>query len=64
MEEENITKTQRKKIKNKGGFSHRGFLGKLALQYPFDLVKDVPPDMMHLAMNLIKGVARMSQNLF
>jgi hypothetical protein len=27
---------------------------KLALLYPFDLLKDVPPNMMHLAMNLIK----------
>lgn len=64
MEADNLTKSKRKKIRSDCGWGHRGFLAKLALVYPFHLVKDVPPDMMHLAMNLIKGVDRMSQNVF
>lgn len=57
MEADHLSNAQRKKISSLHGWSHRGFLGKLARLYPFDLVKDVPPDMMHLAMVLIKGTA-------
>jgi hypothetical protein len=56
VEADQLSHAKRKKISGKHGFTHRGFLGKLALVYPFDLVKDVPPDMMHLSMNLIKGI--------
>jgi hypothetical protein len=57
VEADHLSNAQRKKISSLRlhGWNHRGFLGKLARLYPFDLVKDVPPDMMHLAMVLIKG---------
>jgi hypothetical protein len=55
VEADGLSYNQRKAISGRYGWSHRGFLGKLARVYPFDLLKDVPPDMMHLTMNLIKG---------
>jgi len=64
VEANGLSHAQRKKLSGKHGWSHRGFLAKLAKICPFDLVMDVPPDMMHLSMNLIKGIPAGTQNVF
>lgn len=44
-------------IAKETGWTHLGFLGKLALRIDFDLVRDLVVDLMHLCMVLIKDLA-------
>ena len=60
MEDETLSSNQRRQMRGTGGWSHQGFLGKLAELYGFDLLKDVVPDLMHLTMVLIKDLAHAS----
>ena len=50
-------RTELAKIAKQTGWASVGFLGKLALQIGFDLVRDLVVDLMHLCMVLIKELA-------
>jgi hypothetical protein len=58
--DESFTRTERQLVARHVGWTHVGLLYALVLMYDFCLVKDVPPDLMHLSMVLIKDLIRIT----
>jgi hypothetical protein len=63
VEDTECTRGQRRQRAKQCGWTHTGFLTKLHGLYGFDLIKDVVPDLMHLAMGLIKDLAHCTDDV-
>ena len=60
MQLNKLSANKRKKLAAILGWTHEGFLAKLAKLYKFDLVKDVIPDLMHLIQGLVKDLVHIT----
>jgi hypothetical protein len=58
--DETKSKNERKEIGKFVGWTHVGLLYHFVIMYHFCLIKDVPPDLMHLSMVLIKDLLRIT----